>query len=406
MTSSLSLGRVLGIPIGVNWSIVAVAALFTAALGLQALPRSVPEVGVEVRLAAAAIAVVIFFASILAHEVGHAVAALEHGVGVDGITLWLLGGVTRLDRQAPSPRAEWQIAVAGPAVNLALGVFFAALGVVVYALDAPPLAVALISWLAGVNLILVAFNLLPAAPLDGGKVLTAILWRRMGDAERARVIAGRCGLVLSVALVAIGAVQVLRFGQTEGWVTVVVGAFTFGAARADIVAAAGRRRLAATTVGQLATAHPPAVPDSLTVQRFIQWAGPARANTAHPVTRWDDEPIGYAVPVTAGDGLDGPARSWTSVGEVMVRQEQLVRISSDQPLRVLLERWEHHPVAVAVVTEPGTGRALGTITEHEIRPALERSDLWGRTRPLATTTSPGSVTATPHHPHHPHHRLG
>ncbi len=388
VTSSLSLGRIFGIPIGVNWSIIAVAVLFTMALSLQALPRSVPGTPVEIRVVVAAVAVLVFFASILAHELGHAVVALEHGVGVDGITLWLLGGVAKLDRQAPTARAEWQIAVAGPAVSLLLGVFFGAVTVIAYAVGVPLVVVAIGSWLAGVNVILAVFNLLPAAPLDGGRVLSAILWHRLGEADRARVIAGRCGIVLSVILVAGGIAQMVLLDQLGGWVTALVGLFTFGAARAEIAAAAIRRRLSTTLVGDFLAPHPPSVPDSFSVKRFVEGTAPGRSSTAHAVTRWDTAPIGYAVPASAIQQLSEPERTWTTVGQVMYRNDLVGWIAADRPVRELIEFWERYPVPLAVVTDPGSGRPLGTVTQIQVRPLLLRPDLWGRDRPAPTPVRP------------------
>ncbi|MDH3680342.1 MAG: site-2 protease family protein [Acidimicrobiia bacterium] len=386
MTESIRLGRLLGIPIGVNWSIVAVAVLFSFALAVQALPRSAPDSSLGIRLTMASIAVVVFFASILAHELGHAMAAQAHGVGVHGITLWLLGGVAKLDRQAPSARAEFQIAVAGPAVSLALGVFFLSLTVILIAVAPIPLLVAVAAWLGGVNVILALFNLLPAAPLDGGRILTALLWRRSGDPEEARIIAGRCGLLLGAALVVIGVVQLLGLAQVGGWVTALVGAFSFTAARAEIAGAAVRRRLLGTTVLAVTVPHPPSVPDSVMVGQLLDWARDDGATIAHGVVRWGQKPIGYVVPADAAEGVTDAARSWTSVGQVMVASSAAARISGSSSVDGLLRVWERGSAPVAVVTG-ADGRSVGTVTDHQVRPLLTPPDLWGRDRPQAESSS-------------------
>ena len=380
MTDSIRLGRILGIPIGINWSIVAVAVFFTAGLAVQALPRSVPDSSLGLRVAAAAIAVLVFFASILAHELGHAVAALGHGVGVHGITLWLLGGVAKLDRQAPSARAEFQIAVAGPAVSFALGIFFVALTVIAIAVLEAPLAVAVLAWLGLVNIVLAVFNLLPAAPLDGGRVLTAALWKRLGNAEQARIISGRCGLFLAIALITIGVVQLMVFEQFGGWVTALVGGFSFTAARAEIAAAAVRRRLLDTEVGRLAVRHPPSVPDTITVTQLLEWAGPDGANTAHPVTRWGPEPIGYVVPADLATLLTGPERSWTQIREIMHRPTDVECVGTSDSVDSLLRRWEAGAASLALVANHAGGPSFATITDHQVRPLLVSPNLWGGER--------------------------
>ena len=379
MDDSIRLGRVLRIPIGVNWSIVAVAALFTVALAVQAFPSSVPDAGLGARFLAATIAVVLFFASILAHELGHAVAALSHGVAVHGITLWLLGGVAKLDRQAPTARAEFQIALAGPAVSLALGLFFTALAVIVAAVAALPLVVAVLAWLGGTNLLLAVFNLLPAAPLDGGRILTSLLWKRRGDAEEARLISGRCGLLLGVLLVIFGLVQVFGFRQFSGWLTLLVGAFAFTAARSEIAGAVIRRRLLSSTVAPIAVDHPASVPDSVTVGQLVERAGPD-GRVAHPVVRWTSVPIGFVIPAEAAAKLSAPEQTWTRVGDVMHSPDGVIQVGGGTSVDELLRRWEAGAAPLAVVTDDRSGAAVGTITDAQVRGLLCPPDLWGRDR--------------------------
>ncbi len=400
MTDSIRLGRILGIPIGVNWSIVAVAALFTIGLAIQALPQAAPDAELTPRLVAASVAVLVFFVSILAHEIGHAIAALTHGVGVHGITLWLLGGVAKLDRQAPTARAEFQIAVAGPAVSFALGLFFVALTIIFLAVWPVPLVVGVLGWLGGVNLLLAVFNLLPAAPLDGGRVLTAALWKRLGDPEEARVISGRCGLFLAVGLVIVGGIQILFLDQYGGWVTALVGAFTFTAARGEIATAVLRRRLLTTPVGQLTTRHPSTVPDTVTVRQLIDWAGAGGSTTAHAVVRWGATPIGYVIPAEAAKGLSDAERSWTRVTQLMHTPDTVTRVASNVAVDDLLRRWEATTPALAVVTAGPDGSAIGTITEQQVRPLLVPPNLWGRDRdpdpePVAVATGPPAPAPPP-----------
>ncbi len=379
MEDSIRLGRVLRIPIGVNWSIVAIAGLFTVALAVQAFPQTVPDAGLGSRFLAAAIAVVLFFASILAHELGHAIAALSHGVAVRGITLWVLGGVAKLDRQAPTARAEFQIALAGPAVSLGLGVFFGALAVIVAVVASLPLVVAVLAWLGGTNLLLAVFNLLPAAPLDGGRILTSILWKRRGDAEEARLIAGRCGLGLGVALIIVGIVQVFAFGQFSGWLTSLVGVFAFTAARSEITGAVIRRRLLTTTVAPIAISHPPSVPDTVTVGQLVARSGPD-GDIAHPVVRWSNDPIGFVVPAEAAAKLSTPERTWTRVGQVMHHPDGVIRVGGETSIDELLRRWEAGAAPLAVVTDDRSGATMGTITDAQVRRLLRPPDLWGRDR--------------------------
>lgn len=191
MRHSISLGRILGIPVGLHWSLLVVGALLTAGLTERFVASGTPTSGaVLVALGAAAV----FFASVLTHELAHSVVAPRHGTPVEGITLWLLGGVARLGGSARTAPAELRIALAGPASSLALAALF---GTTAYALAelgvAPGPVGSALAWLATINAVLAVFNLLPGAPLDGGRVLTAALWRRHGDRLRAEITAARVG---------------------------------------------------------------------------------------------------------------------------------------------------------------------------------------------------------------------
>jgi Zn-dependent protease len=386
MTDSVRLGRILGIPVGASWSILAVAALFTATLALQSFPLYAPEAELAPRAVAAVVAVIGLFASILAHEVGHAVVAMNHGVGVWGISLWLLGGVAKLDRQAPNPRAEARIAAAGPLVSLLAGAFFGSVAVVAEALGAGRLSMAVLVWLAGVNILLALFNLVPAAPLDGGRVLAALLWRSSGDAERARVLAGRAGLGLGATMVVTGAVQLVGFGQLSGGITFLIGAFVLTAAREEIATAVIRSRLAPLVAADVMASHPEPVPDTVTLHQLDLWLTGPSAAVAHPVVRWGSEPIGYLVPEAHRD-IPSTARAWTQVHQVMRRPDTVHHVALDDPMPDLLDRWNGTGRQILVVHDEH-GRAVGTISDRQIQPLLTPPDLLGRGRSITDPPPP------------------
>ncbi len=398
MADSIRLGRILGIPIGLHWGALLVAALFTLDLAFNALPALAPEASQELRIGAGVVGVVLFFASILAHELGHAVVALRHGIGVNGVTLWLMGGVARLDRHAPTARAELQVAVAGPVTSLALAVLFAAMAVIVNGVTSAPATVAVLTWLALINGVLAVFNLLPGAPLDGGRVLTALLWRRTGDANRARLIAGRCGLVLGAALVVAGVGLAFTATGPIGLFNAAVGLMIVFAASAEIRGAVIEERLT-MPVHRLHLPHPRPIPDDTTLARFDDLTPSVDADLAHPVVRWGREPVGYIGPEAAS--VSGPARSWTTVAEVMHQPGDVLRVAADLPAGRLLEAWASAPVAIAVTVDD-RGRDLGTVTERRLLPLLERPTRWGRDRnrsrwadtdPTPTPAAPVPVSA-------------
>jgi Zn-dependent protease len=228
MRHSISLGRVFGVPVGLHWSLLFVGALLAVGLTERFVASGTPISGAAlVALGATAV----FFGSVLAHELAHSVVAVRHGTPVEGITLWLLGGVARLGGTARSAAAELRIALAGPASSLALAALF---GTAAYALAelgvAPGPVGSALAWLATINAVLAVFNLLPGAPLDGGRVLAAALWHRHGDRLRAEITAARVGGALGWGMVGFGVLQVLA---GAGFWFILLGWYLSAAARAE-----------------------------------------------------------------------------------------------------------------------------------------------------------------------------
>ena len=177
----------------------------------------------------AAIAAVLFFVSLLLHELGHAVVARHEGMEIDGIVLWLFGGVAKFKGLFPSAGAELRIAIAGPLVSLAIGVSMLALA----SAPLPDAVDGVVAWLGSINLILLAFNMLPALPLDGGRVFRAIIWQRTGDFMRATRIAGGIGRAFGQVMIAGGLVLLLLIGAPGGLWLALIGWFLVAAAAAE-----------------------------------------------------------------------------------------------------------------------------------------------------------------------------
>jgi Zn-dependent protease len=250
MRSSLRLGTVSGIPIGMHWSISIIAALFGFTLAGTLLPAAAPGFAGGVYLAVAAAVTIALLGSIIAHELGHSLVAQRHDVDVTGITLFALGGVAKLDREPETPRAAAQIALAGPAVSVAIGVAALLTAAAAGFVGASTVVVAGLSWLGLVNLSLAVFNMLPALPLDGGRALQAALWKRSGDRDRATISAASVGRYMGWAIVAFGAYQFFTAGA--GLWTMVIGWFILTSAKAESVRARinQRHKAWAETIGR------------------------------------------------------------------------------------------------------------------------------------------------------------
>lgn len=393
MRDTIRLGRIAGIPIGINWSIIAVAAYLVISLTYGALPRWWPSTDLQARLITSTSITVLFFASILGHELGHAAAARRHRVEVDGITLWVLGGIAKLRRQAPTPRAEFEIAFAGPAVSLLLGGAFAVAALSIDRWSTWGLAASAASWLAITNAFLGVSNLIPISPLDGGRVLAALLWRTSGDAEGARLNTARAGLVVG-SIVVVVALVVALLSDLPWWIfllTALTGAFVAHAAWREIIGAVLRSRLERATLGTVMHQRPPAVPVDTTIEHFLRASTDSGA--ARPVTRWDAEPVGYISPARCRV-VPGPQRSWTTIGEVMIPVDRVLRAWSTETVATVLERCEEaaiEPSAVIVVHDPTSAQAVGTVTPVQLDPLFAPPNAWGIAPdpvPAATVPAP------------------
>ena len=244
MKQSVRLGRVAGIPVGAHWSVAVILVIIAELLAVTVLPGAFPHQSAGLYWVVAGAAAVVFLASLLAHELAHALVARRNGVGVRSITLWMLGGMAELDGDPPSAGADLRIALAGPAASLAAGVVLFGAGVAIGAAGGPGVAVAAATWLAVMNGILAVFNLLPGAPLDGGRVLRAVLWRHYGDRGRAERGAARAGRVLGAVMIGLGIGELLALRSLGGLWLMLIGWFLITAAAAEEKAAAAKTALA------------------------------------------------------------------------------------------------------------------------------------------------------------------
>jgi Zn-dependent protease len=292
--SGIRLGRILGIPVAIDWTLLVIAALLTVSLAGDRYPMEFPGEPVGSYWVVGILTAAIFFASVLAHELSHSVVARRHGIRVDGITLWMLGGVARLGGEAPTPRAEFLIAAAGPATSLVLAGVFGLGAAAISALGAPGLLGSALGWLALINAVLAAFNLIPAAPLDGGRILASVLWFVHGDRDRAMASAAQVGVVFGWLLVGVGALGWLVGLGFGGLWTALIGWFVISAARAEREFAQSRRAYGDVRVRDVMTPDPPRARGWLTVDEFLRDDAPRVHDPVVPVERYDGGIAGLA----------------------------------------------------------------------------------------------------------------
>lgn len=377
---SVRVGRLAGTPVNVDWGLAAASALFTIALAFQVLPDAVPDSTTTQRLITGAVASLVFLLCVLAHEFGHVVAARRNHVGTGSVTLTLLGGYTQLEDLAPTPRAEFAIGVAGAAVNLVLAAVFAAGALVLLATqDTPTLVLAALSWLTAVNLLLGVLNLVPALPLDGGRVLSAILWWRTGQRDQARITAARIGLVVGIGAVAAGLIAVL-VGRWDGLLGLIIGWFIARGAVTEIAGATIRRRLIATPVSERMAPLGPGVGSSSTLAEFLARSDGRVRDLIHPVVRWSTtDPVGYLLPALVDD-VPTPEQAWTEVSDIMVPVDEVDRAWTSECLDDALRRSWHRAPLMIVVHDPTNQRVVGGVSSHQVKDLLMAPDFWGRDR--------------------------
>ncbi len=310
--STIRLGRIAGIPIGLNWSLLLVFWLVTWSLAANQFPSDVPGASTSAYWLAGAAAAVLFFASLLAHEMAHALVARRLDVQVHEITLWLFGGVARLGGEAHSAGAEAKIAIVGPLTSVGLAAVFWILAI---ATSSASLLGDAFLWLARINLILALFNMIPAFPLDGGRVLRAALWSRQGDRIRATVTAARVGRAFGFILIALGLIEALVGGMLGGLWTVFIGWFLLSAAGAEEASVMVRQALSGIHVRDVMTPSPVTVPNDITVQEFVDRWLFAHRHSTFPVVDSSGQPTGLLT-LDQVRGIPAEARGITRVRQV------------------------------------------------------------------------------------------
>jgi Zn-dependent protease len=287
MNGNLSIGRYGGVEVRLNWSLLAVVALIVWSLSDGVFPSQNPGLSHNTYLGMAFVASLLFLASIALHELGHSWVARREGIEVDSITLWLFGGVSQLKGRFASPGAEFRVAVAGPLVSIVLGVLFVLIAVA----GAPSEVDGVAAWLGYINLLLAAFNLLPAAPLDGGRVLHSVLWRAKGDFAWATRIASEVGQGFAYLFIALGIAMFIFEGSFSGAWLAFIGWFLLQGARAEARYVATEQALGGLRVRDLMVRRPVTVDADSTIGRFMDDVAWSHRFTTYPVLE-GERPVG------------------------------------------------------------------------------------------------------------------
>jgi len=361
---SFELGRIAGIRIGVNWSWLVVFALIVWTLAATIFPDSNPGLSDGTYLAMAVVAAVLFFVSLVLHELGHALVARREGVEIEGITLWLFGGVAKFKGMFPSAGAEFRIAVAGPLVSLAIGVFFV---LIAWIGDLPEAVDGVVGYLGYINLVLLVFNLIPALPLDGGRVLRSILWQTKGDFRWATNVAAEVARVFAFLFIGVGLAEVFFLNSFAGVWLAFLGWFLLQAAGAEARYLATRQALGGLRVRDLMVRDPVTVAPDLSLGRFMDEVVWPHRYTSYPVVD-DGRAVGLLpfrsvaqVPRTEWDGR--------SVRDAMLPLEDVPELTEEDDLVDALAKLGSSGVGRGLVVEDG--RLAGLLSLTDLSRALE-----------------------------------
>jgi Zn-dependent protease len=373
---SIQLARVFGIRIGASpsWFVV----LFFMIYELSGFFDDALTGSQNTAYVVAVAGTLLFFVSLVLHELGHAIVAQRNGIRVTRIDLWFFGGLARLTREPKSPGEDFRISAAGPAVTLAI---FAACCVALLAagisdlgraltlsIDLSP-ATGLLAWLAGVNLIVLLFNLLPAYPLDGSRIIRAAIWRVTGDPKRGKRQAARLGQLLAYGLMALGAYFLVRGDGVGGIWFVLLGWFFAQAARGEIASSRFSERLDGVTVADVMDAEPVTVPNGLSVldahdEFFLRYRHPW-----FPVV----DGFGRFIGILRRESVDGAVsdgRPALTVGEVLDPNVDTGSVvGRETPIEQLLASEALGRFGALMVVD-AESRLCGVVTLEDVRRAL------------------------------------
>lgn len=311
----LTLFTLAGIPVGVDISWLVIAALVTGSLSTAYFPQVVPGLAPAEYLTLGILGALGLFGSIILHELAHAVVAQRNGIKMRGITLFIFGGVAEMAAEPQSARAEFLVAVAGPLASVAISGVSHGLAAMGLAWGWSPGLVAVFAYLGFINLLLVAFNMVPAFPLDGGRVLRALLWHRSKNVVWATRITANMGLGFGALLIAFGVVRFLRGDPISGLWLFMIGLFVRHAAETSWRQVLMRQSLAGRRVARYMTTDPLAVAPSLPVPQLVEDVFMAHTHKMYPVM--EDGSLVGCVTLAGLQGL--PRERWAAsvVADIM-----------------------------------------------------------------------------------------
>jgi Zn-dependent protease/CBS domain-containing protein len=371
MNENVSLGRIAGIHVGFNWSLFVVAALIAWSLATSFLPAAAPGETSAAYWTAGVISAFVFLASLLAHELAHSIVAMQRGVKVEGITLWLFGGVSRFSSETNSPGTQALFTFVGPLTSLVLGAVFYVISLAFGSGPHPGLVAATLSWLGYINISLGIFNLVPAFPLDGGRLLQSLIWLRTGDRLRATRIAARIGMGFAYLLIAYGLATFIFTGSVVGGVwSAFLGWFLLNAARSEEAGGLMRQALSGISVREVMTPNPVQAPDNISIEDALHGYVLASRHSTFP-THDANGRLSGLLTLAAVKNVAPEARARTLIKDVACPLDSVSTAGPADPVTNLLGVSGGCSEGRTLVVDDG--RLVGIISPSDISTLLQRS---------------------------------
>jgi len=385
--SGLSLFRIAGTEIRIDYSWLFIFALILVSLSAGYFPRVDPDAPASSHWLAGLAGTLMFFASILIHELAHALVARAKGIQVPAITLFLFGGVSHLEDEARTPRSEFEIAVVGPLTSFALAALCWG-GLSLLPDDTPRLLVGVVDYVAFMNAALGAFNLLPGFPLDGGRVLRAAVWWRTGSLRRGTRFAADVGKGLALGLMILGGLQIFfGAGLVGGLWLVLIGLFLRGMAETGYQNLVMQQALEDVTVEDVAIAGVQVVSPELSIQQFIDDALLAYGYRAFPVVDAERRVRGL-ISIADLKNLPAAEREVATVEQCMLPLSAAIRVEPDLPLDQALRKLAFAPGGRLLVMRGE--RLVGMLTKSRLTRSIEIRRALEESAPAGPTSGAGS----------------
>lgn len=376
MNSGIRIGKIFGIELKLGYSWFIIFALITWGLAAVIFPQTIPGMSVIAYIITGVVTSLLFFGSVLVHELMHSLVAKRYGLPVEGITLVVFGGVSQLSEEPESASVEFKMAVAGPLSSIILGILFLGIYFVARQFSLGPLISAPAFWLGYINVILGLFNLLPGFPLDGGRVLRSAVWHYTGNLKRATGIAAGFGKLFAYTFILLGIIGAIAGNFGLAWF-ILLGWVLLQSADVGYQQVIYREALEGITVSQAMTQNPETVDPDINIEEMVKDHFMQHHWVAYPVVEGED--VKGMITINSLENV--PRRSWKRkhVRDVMRPLSRDIVTQPDEEVTDVLSKLNTKAEGRMLVMKGK--RLLGILTKVDVSKAiLRRAQLEDQTR--------------------------